>query len=494
MKKNILFISAAIIFAGCSQVPSSPLSQEELPAIFPDNIGITVPANIAPANFLIDDDADKYLTTLQSGSAQVRISGKKVSIPAKEWRQLLNNGDITVTVYEKKAGSWSRLKPFMIYVSPDQIDNFISYRVIPHSFESYQRLSINQRDLTSFKEKVIYANDMVMKDGSRQCINCHYFKDYKTDYMQFHARQYLGGTIFYKNGQLLKLNMNTDSTLAAAVYPSWHPTHDYIAYSTNKTYQIMHTVDPDRIEAFDEFSDLILYNIRDNAVSIIENSPDRLECHPAWSKDGRTLYYTSADYPEMKSTHEIVSHMNQVKYNLYSKPFDPDTRAWGPTTLVFDAAAIDSSLTWPKISPDGRYMLCCISTHGVFPPYQDASDLLLFDLEQGTRRYTSEINSPCAESYHAWSSTGKWVVLSTRREDGIYTRLYLAHFNDDGTFSKPFALPQRDPEFNRKFLYAFNVPEFTIEPVKVSARKIASFIRGSKATQVSFETKINQKQ
>ena len=127
MKKNILFISAAIIFAGCSQVPSSPLSQEELPAIFPDNIGITVPANIAPANFLIDDDADKYLTTLQSGSAQVRISGKKVSIPAKEWRQLLNNGDITVTVYEKKAGSWSRLKPFMIYVSPDQIDNFISY-------------------------------------------------------------------------------------------------------------------------------------------------------------------------------------------------------------------------------------------------------------------------------------------------------------------------------------------------------------------------------
>ena len=156
MKKNALIISAAIIFAGCSQVPSVTLSKEELPSIFPDNIGITVPANIAPANFLIEDDADKYLTTLQSGSEQVRISGKKVCIPAKEWRQLLNNGDITVTVYEKKAGSWARLKPFMIYVSPDLIDNYISYRVIPHSFESYQRLSINQRDLTSFKEKVIY--------------------------------------------------------------------------------------------------------------------------------------------------------------------------------------------------------------------------------------------------------------------------------------------------------------------------------------------------
>ena len=103
-----------------------------------------------------------------------------------------------------------------------------------------------------------------------------------------------------------------------------------------------------------------------------------------------------------------------------------------------------------------------------------------------------KLESPRSDSYHSWSSTGKWVVLSTRREDGIYTRLYLAHFNSDGTFSKPFALPQRDPEFNRKFLFAFNVPEFTIEPVRISARRIASFIRGSKPTQVSFESKINQ--
>ena len=494
MNRLAYILSCAIVIAGCSRIPQSADTDLRLPVLFPDNTEITVPRNIAPANFMIQDQADSYITTLTAGQTTVRVNGRKVRIRPKDWKRLTGQGDITVTVFEKKAGRWTALKPFMIYVSPDEIDNYLSYRVIPHSFESYQRLSLNQRDLTSFREKVIYANDMVMKDGSRQCINCHYYRNYKTDYMQFHARQYQGGTIFFKEGQMLKLNMNTDSTLAAAVYPSWHPTHDYIAYSTNKTYQIMHTVDPDRIEAFDEYSDLILYNIRDNAVSIIENSPDRLECHPAWSKDGRTLYYISADCPEMKSSKEIVEHMKQIKYNLYSKPFDPDTRAWGPSKMEFDAAAVDSSLTWPKISPDGRYMLCCISTHGVFPPYQDASDLILFDLEKGTRRYTTELNSTCAESYHAWSSTGKWVVLSTRREDGLYTRLYLAHFNADGTFSKPFALPQSDPEFNRKYLYAFNVPEFMIEPVRIPARRIAAFIRGSKPTQVSFETKINQKQ
>jgi hypothetical protein len=492
MKKLTAILILSVVLTGCSKVPSTSVSDSSYPSIFPDNIGITVPANIAPTNFLIQDNAQKHITVLEAGNQQVILRGKKVMIPFKKWHTLTRQGDIKVTVYSQTSGQWISYKPFTIFVSPDEIDNYISYRVIPHSFESYQRLSINQRDLTSFKEKVIYANSMVMKDGSRQCINCHYFRDYKTDYMQFHARQYLGGTIFYQDGKLLRLNMNTDSTLAAAVYPSWHPTHDYIAYSTNKTYQIMHTVHPDRIEAFDELSDLILYNIKDNAVSIIENSPDRLECHPAWSKDGRTLYYTSADYPEMKTTNQIVIHMDEVKYNLYRKPFDPDTRAWGPTEMFFDAAAIDSSITWPKVSPDGRYILCSISTHGVFPPYQDKSDLFMFDLENGTHRYVTEINSDQAESYHAWSSTGKWVVLSTRREDGIYTRLYLAHFNSDGTFSKPFALPQRDPEFNRKFLFAFNVPEFTIEPVRISARRIASFIRGSKPTQVSFESKINQ--
>ena len=180
------------------------------------------------------------------------------------------------------------------------------------------------------------------------------------------------------------------------------------------------------------------------------------------------------------------------KYSLYSKEFNPDNRTWSSKKKVYDAAAVDSSITWPRVSPDGRWLVCCISTHGVFPPNQEVSDLMVFDLKKGTYRYADEINSKKSESYHAWASNGKWMVLSSRREDGVHTRLYITHLNPDGTFTKPFLLPQKDPEFTQKFMYSFNIPEFTVEPVKVSAKTLASFIKATDAKPVSFEQKRGQ--
>ena len=114
---------------------------------------------------------------------------------------------------------------------------------------------------------------------------------------------------------------------------------------------------------------------------------------------------------------------------------------------------------------------------------------MVFDLQKGTRRYADEINSNKSESYHSWCSNGKWVVISSRREDGVHTRLYLSHLNSDGTFTKPFLVPQKDPEHSRKFMYSFNIPEFTVEPVKVSARVLASFVKSTDAVPVNYEQK-----
>jgi hypothetical protein len=65
-----------------------------------------------------------------------------------------------------------------------------------------------------------------------------------------------------------------------------------------------------------------------------------------------------------------------------------------------------------------------------------------------------------ADSYHSWSSDGRWVVIGSRRLDGRFTRLYIGHLDEAGRPHKPFLLPQKDPRYNIWRHKSFNVPEF----------------------------------
>ena len=55
------------------------------------------------------------------------------------------------------------------------------------------------------------------------------------------------------------------------------------------------------------------------------------------------------------------------------------------------------------------------------------------------------------------NSNVRWVVFSSRRQDGRYTRLYLAHFDGEGHFGKPFLLPQKRYEHKVLRLKSYNV-------------------------------------
>ena len=104
------------------------------------------------------------------------------------------------------------------------------------------------------------------------------------------------------------------------------------------------------------------------------------------------------------------------------------------------------SVSFPRISPDGRYLLFCMSDYGNFTIWHPETDLFLLDLTSGNISIPA-INSNKTESYHSWSSTGRWIVFSSRRGDGLYTRLYLSYFDSLGVAHKPFILPQKKPGF-----------------------------------------------
>lgn len=473
-----------LALASCSVVPENPEMGKGKVRIMPDYSDVIVPENIAPLNFYITADADRYITVFSTKSGEFVRRGRTVAVPVRKWHRLLSEGQVTVRIYLKDSGKWFMGKPFTITPS-SPIDRYVSYRQIPPSFKQYYNIRLRQRDMSSFKDRVFYSNSMVQNtsNGQGQCVNCHSFRNWETDDMQFHTRQYRGGTVIYHDGELKMVDLKTERTISAGVYPAWHPTHNLIAYSTNSTMQSFHTVSDNHIEVFDSQSDLILYDIDANKVSIIRNELDQLECFPTWSPDGRMLYYVSASIPQVPQGEErsefVARIYNQIRYDIYRIPFDPDSRIWGSPELVYQASAQGKSATLPRISPDGKTLMFTMAEYGVFHIWHSDADLYTLNLENGEVRELYEINSTNTESYHSWSSNGEWVIFGTRREDGGFTRLYISHANPDGTFSKAFTLPQRNPWSNIDLLTSYNIPELTRTPVRLPARRLARFVRNA---------------
>ena len=289
-------------------------------------------------------------------------------------------------------------------------------------------------------------------------------------------RQGFGGTMIVVDGKPKKVDLKTDKTISAGVYPAWHPKKKLIAYSTNNTGQSFHTKNRNKVEVQDTESDIILYDVEKNEVSIIENDSNELEVFPWWSPDGKELYFCSAHFEYKDTTAhetEMIKRYKEVKYDIYKKSFNAETKQFGPRQLVFKASEMGMSATFPRISPDGRYLLFAMGNWGCFHIWHPESDLYIMDLKSGNVRKLENVNSSEAESYHSWSSNGRWIIFGTRRDEGNFTRPYIAYFDKNGKGYKAFEVPQKDPEFYQTYTYSYNIPEFMVEPVKISPQKFA---------------------
>lgn len=145
------------------------------------------------------------------------------------------------------------------------------------------------------------------------------------------------------------------------------------------------------------------------------------------------------------------------------------------------------SASVPRVSPDGRWLLFTLGQFGQFHIWHKTSDLYVKDLHTGTVRPLTAANSDDVDSYHTWSSNGRWIVFSSRRDDGSYTRPYIAYFDADGRDHKAFMLPQEDPEHSLLLLKSYNVPELTRTPVGPSAEEFRHVIYDTDARPVSYK-------
>ena len=490
----MLLAAAVLLMSSCAKHPSVPSvfsKSSALPPIFPDYCNVTVPCNIAPLNFMLP--ADQYEAcvariTTPDGRQQTYGNGVKVQIPESEWHAMLDASkgkSLKVEVWGQKEKQWLAFSPFEIRVAEDPIDEYLSYRLIEPSYVAWTYMEIAQRNLTSFEESQIFNNEITMNDKRiGQCINCHSYQNYRTDNMLFHVRLANAGTVIVNDGKISKVNMKRDYTISGGVYPSWHPTAKLVAFSTNKTRQAFHTVNPNKIEVYDLASDMILYDVETDSVSIVSADSTLLEVYPTWSPDGKYLYYCkSVPLPEEMRDKDIRTTYPKIQYNLYRRSFDLATHGFGDEELVYDAASADKSVTLPRISPDGRYLLFALGQYGCFHSRHHDADIVCIPMDQyaGTA-LTAETSSAVdltllnsdgySDSYPSWSSNGHWIMCASRRDDDNYSRVYFAYFNN-GKVEKAFLLPQEDPELHVSLLKSYNRPEFMIEPVRISVEEFS---------------------
>jgi Tol biopolymer transport system component len=277
----------------------------------------------------------------------------------------------------------------------------------------------------------------------------------------------MGGTYFYSEGVFKKINLKTKEMKNGAVYPRWHPSGKFVAFSANKITQRFHAADNKKVEVTDLESSLVLYDMAKNEIMDIQfaNRTNFMDTYPEWSPDGKYLYFCRA------AQIGKVYDYKQIKYNLCRASFDAGKRTFGEVEMVFDAAQINKSISFPRISSDGRFLVVTIADYGCFPIWHKEADLYSVDLGSLKVERLS-LNSEETDSYHSWSSNGRWLIFSSKRGDGLTARPYIAYIDKNGLSKKPFILPQEDPEFYKQFLKSFNIPEFSTIEIKLNPGEI----------------------
>jgi hypothetical protein len=464
-----ILVGLMIFFSGCNKIDQANIhTTGREPVIEPDYSGVTIPRNIAPMNFKIMEEGSSFVIhVISSGEIKIKVNSDdgNVIFPIRLWKKLLaeNSGgkiEIEIISADKKK-TFQRFDPVCMKVVDSPLDPYLYYRLLYPGYESWVEMKIIRRSTEDFKETTLIENQLLEEN----CVNCHSFRQNQPDKFLVHVRGSRGGTYFVDGSKIIRRALKTDNMKANAVYPSWHPSGKYVAFSSNKTVQSFHMQPGKNIEVADLYSSLVIYDIEKNGMS---GCPDDdtikyMETFPCWSPEGNYLYYCRA--VQIKENDDL----RKIKYDLVRRSFDTVSGFFGKAEIVFNANKIDKSVSFPSVSPDGQYLVFTLHDYGTFSIWHKEADLYLLDLKNNDVTRMS-INSDKTESYHSWSSNGRWIVFSSKRVDGLTARPYFAYFASPDSVGKPFVLPQKDPTLYKRLPKTFNRPELVTGKANVGPR------------------------
>jgi hypothetical protein len=494
---GIIFFCCMIYISGCrpdlATIKRDCAVVDRKPEIKPDYSGIIVPPNIAPLNFFLKDSCAACVVEIASEKGTpMTIWGKNgaVRIKAAPWKRLLSENvgkTLRITIYTRnERGAWRQYRTIENTIAKEPIDRYCTYRLLNFQYVYWRALRECQRDLTSFTETEFVNTLNDTKSDAFKCVNCHMPMNSDPSRFVLQMRNTSRGS-----ETLIASGDSITILLSRLGHAAWHPSGKYIAFSTYKVNQAFHAVGKQFIDVFDKNSRIVIYDVAGRKIMPVSQLRRQgvLETWPAWSPDGQYLYFCSAPIPWSDNDKEVPDNFNKTKYNLLRIAYDAVRDSWGEVDTVLSTAQTGLSIALPRISPDNRFCLFCMQNFGPYPYIDASSDLYLMDLT--TRQYRKlPINSEYNESWHCWSTNGRWILFSSRRDGGIFTRLYISYIDSTGNAHKPIVLPQRDPAFYDSFTKCYNVAELAIAPVRFSERELLRAIRTRHAITVTIPPNI----
>jgi hypothetical protein len=468
---------------GCDKEPAGNTENTgRMPVIAPDYTDVTIPPNIAAMNFVIREEGTSFKISATSEGNKYKIILKSsdgiVRFPERAWKKIIGDsrgGRITIRIYSSggKGQIPKEYEPVYMNVADEPVDGYLTYRLIYPGYYSWSNIKIVQRSIESFEEESLIENQIL----EMNCVNCHSFNQYNPGKFLVHIRGSKGGTYFVEKDKITRRDLKIDAMPGGATYPSWHPGGRYVAFSSNQVRQHFYSEPSKSIEVFDLVSDMILFDIEKNDIVLVKDADTTgyQKTFPSWSPDGRYLYYCRVLQGKIAST-VTMEDLKSTRYDIVRQPFEPESGSFGEPEIVVNASGAGKSASFPRVSPDGRFLVYTLHDYGTFPMWHREADLHILDLQSGESR-KMELNSNETESYHTWSSNSSWLVFSSKRTDGRSTRPFLAYIDSQGRSGKPFILPQRDPSRYDKMLESLSLPEFVAGRIVVSPR---DFVRAAK--------------
>jgi len=208
------------------------------------------------------------------------------------------------------------------------------------------------------------------------------------------------------------------------------------------------------------------------------NDPEYVQSNPTWSPDGKSIVFartkaykkdvvanaTSVLLSE-KDVPEFVNDKEPFKFDLYRVPFN-DGRG-GKAEPIEGASHNGKSNYFAKFSPDGKWIIFCKAENYML--LMPDSELYIIPAEGGEARRL-RANTPRMNSWHSWSSNGRWLVFSSKANTA-YTQLFLTHIDENGESTPPVLL-ERFTGADR----AANIPEFVPLPAAAIAKIKEQFL------------------